>query len=481
MGILSELQPASVFNYFEQICGIPHGSSHTEKISDYIENFAKEQKLDYKRDEVGNCIIYKKAALGYESKETVILQGHLDMVCEKEDDCEIDFEHEGLHLQVEDGVITAKGTTLGGDDGIAVAYMLAILSDNSIKHPALECVFTVDEEIGMLGAAVFDMSLIHGRAMINLDSEEEGHFLVSCAGGVTSTVHLPFERESEEKEAYAITVAGLEGGHSGAEIDKGRANANMVMGRVLNHMKKADRTLRIVEINGGLKDNAIPRKSQAVVTVDSMQSLENVADKFNQILANEFKVTDKNIHIVVEKQCKKQIPMDEKSTDRIIAALLNLPNGIQRMSFDMKGLVETSLNLGILKTEESFGEVRASFSVRSSVNSEKQELVEKLESLAGVLGGSVTNQGAYPAWEYRENSRLKDVMIEIYRKQYDSEPIVESMHAGVECGLFSGGLPGLDAVSIGPDLKDIHTPKESMDVESVRRVWEFVLEVLKSF
>ncbi len=480
MAVLNELEPRQVFQYFEEICGIPHGSSHTEKISDYIEGFAKEHQLDYKRDAVGNCIIYKDASQGYESKDTVILQGHLDMVCEKEDDCDIDFQNEGLRLQVKDGIITAKGTTLGGDDGIAVAYMLAILSDDTIEHPSLECVFTVDEEIGMLGAAAFDMSLIKGRIMINLDSEEEGHFLVSCAGGITSTVHLPYEIEDVSRDTYLVTVTGLEGGHSGAEIDKGRANANMVMGRVLNHMKKADESLRIVRVNGGLKDNAIPRKCQAVINADSEEKLMAVVKNLNEILGNEFKVTDKNIVVQLEKQQNQSETMDEVSTQRVIAALLNLPNGIQRMSFDMPGLVETSLNLGILKTEEEKKEVTCSFSVRSSVNSEKQELVEKLESLAGLLGGYLTNQGAYPAWEFKENSKLREVMIDVYKNQYGAEPIVESMHAGVECGLFSGGLSGLDAVSIGPDLKDIHTPKESMDVESVRRVWEFVLEVLKT-
>ena len=478
MGILSGLKPENVYYYFEEICKIPHGSGNTKMISDYIVSIAKKKNLKYVQDENNNCIIYKDGSKGYEDSATVILQGHMDMVCEKEDGCDIDFENEGLRLKLEDGIISADGTTLGGDDGIAVAYMLAILDSDEYVHPPLECVFTVDEEIGMLGAASIDMSAIKGRTMINLDSEEEGYLLVSCAGGETSTVHLPYTVIDEEADTFRITVTGLEGGHSGAEIDKGRANANMLLGRVLNNIRKSDNSPRIVSVNGGLKDNAIPRSSQAVLVTSNPDMLEKVSKNLEKILKNEYSITDKSVRILIEKG-ERDYPMDEKSTARVIAALVNLPNGIFNMSFDMPGLVQTSLNLGILKTDREKNEVTCSYSVRSSINTQKEELVQKLESLAEVLGGYVTNMGEYPAWEYNKNSRLRDIMTDEYRKLFGKDMIVMSMHAGVECGLFGGGLAGLDAVSIGPDMKDIHTPRETMQAESVKRTWEYLLHVLE--
>ena len=314
--------------------------------------------------------------------------------------------------------------------------------------------------------------------MINLDSEEEGYLLVSCAGGETSTVHLPYTVIDEEADTFRITVTGLEGGHSGAEIDKGRANANMLLGRVLNNMRKSDNSLRIVSVNGGLKDNAIPRSSQAVLVTSNPDMLEKVSKNLEKILKNEYSITDKSVRILIEKG-ERDYPMDEKSTARVIAALVNLPNGIFNMSFDMPGLVQTSLNLGILKTDREKNEVTCSYSVRSSINTQKEELVQKLESLAEVLGGYVTNMGEYPAWEYNKNSRLRDIMTDEYRKLFGKDMIVMSMHAGVECGLFGGGLAGLDAVSIGPDMKDIHTPRETMQAESVKRTWEYLLHVLE--
>lgn len=477
MAVLTGLAPEGVFKYFEAICGIPHGSGNTKMISDYVADFAKERNLKFIQDDSNNVIIFADGTKGYEDHEPVLLQGHLDMVCEKAEDCKIDMDKEPLELCLKDGIISANGTTLGGDDGIAVAYMLAILDDETIPHPPLECVFTVDEEIGMLGCAALDMSPLKGRKMINLDSEEEGYFLVSCAGGVTATAHFGIEREEYEACPLKVVLNGLKGGHSGVEIDKGRGNANTLMGRALYLARKEVKDLKIVTIAGGLKDNAIPKSSEAIVVTKEPEKLIAEIEKIEKIYKNEFVTTDSDIALKAVETENSLVPMNEKTTKNIITALMMLPAGIQRMSFDIEGLVETSLNLGILKTNDS--EVTMSYSVRSSVESEKNELIDKMTCLAEALGGNVTTMGAYPAWEYRKDSPLRDLMLEVYKEQYNKEPIVQALHAGVECGLFAGGLPGLDAVSIGPDMTDIHTFNESMSVDSVKRVWDYILELLK--
>lgn len=501
MGILSALEPASVFQYFEEICGIPHGSGDTKRISDYCVEFAKEHGLRYLQDDWNNVIIWKDGTAGYEQSASVMLQGHLDMVCEKEADHEIDFSRDGLELQLVDGNITAKGTTLGGDDGIAVAYALAILASEDIPHPPLEVVLTVDEEIGMLGAAALDTTPLQARTLLNLDSEEEGYLLVSCAGGITVTTHLPIVWESIPQTAcdkdcanaigISLTVTGLQGGHSGVEIDKGRGNACQILGRVLCRMREYF-DFRLCSVQGGLKDNAIPREAVADLVLIATNADEESAaleallrefqkkvEELQQICANEYSLTDPDIKIVckcTENRTDNTV-MDADSTMRTIAMLIGMPGGIQKMSFAVDGLVQTSLNLGILKTSQT--EVTASFSVRSSVESEKLELVDRMQFLMQVLQGSISSAGEYPAWEYRQKSPLRDLMIEIFQEQYSHEPVIQALHAGVECGLFAGKIADLDCVSFGPDMKDIHTPKESMDVESVKRCWEYLLEILK--
>lgn len=478
MDILGGLEPKKVFKYFEEICRIPHGSRNTGKISDYCVEFAKIRQLKVIRDSSNNIIIFKDGSKGYENSKPVIIQGHLDMVCEKEKDYDIDFLKDGLKLKLENDNIMAEGTTLGGDDGIAVAIALAILDSDDIDHPPLEVVFTVDEEIGMLGAAAIDCSTLKSRIMLNLDSEEEGHLLVGCAGGVTATCHLPVSESTVEGKEYEIIVNGLIGGHSGVEIHKGRANASQVLGRVLFNLRK-EIEFNIVDINGGFKDNAIPREAIArIVAVDEKNNLENWLIGINNILKNEYKKTDREINVSVrEISTLDKSAFDENTTKRVISALVNLPGGIQKMSFDIEGLVETSLNLGILKTDNK--EVTMSFSVRSSVRTEKEELVCRLESLMEVLEGYVTCEGEYPAWEYKEDSILRSIMIDIYKEQTGKEPIVETMHAGVECGLFAEKLSGLDCVSFGPNIYDIHTTAERMSVASIKRTWEYVLAILK--
>ncbi|MDO5784523.1 MAG: aminoacyl-histidine dipeptidase [Eubacteriales bacterium] len=479
MAILTGLEPASVFQYFEEICSIPHGSGNTKQISDYCVRFAQEHALRCIQDASNNIIIFKDGTPGYEQSAPVMIQGHLDMVCEKTADCTIDFETDGLSLRVDDGLISAEGTTLGGDDGIAVAYALAILAADDIPHPPLEVVFTVDEEIGMLGAAALDCAPLRARTMLNLDSEDEGYLLVSCAGGVCATCHVPIVRKSMEGIYVTLAVSDLAGGHSGVEIDKGRANANQLLGRALNELYKTV-SYSLISVSGGLKDNAIPREAVAelIASPEATAAILSFAAKYQKIFAAEYHATEPSLSLTaIIGESGTFSVMDNSSQTRTIAALVNLPSGIQRMSADIPGLVQTSLNLGILATTDD--DVSMSFSVRSSVGTEKEALVSQLSNLMDVLGGSVVCAGDYPAWEFNPDSKLRDLMIEIFEEQYGRKPVVQALHAGVECGLFAGKLPGLDCVSFGPDMTDIHTTSERMDVASVQRTWRFTLEILK--
>lgn len=484
MKVLSSLEPHKVFEYFEEICSIPHGSSNTKKISDYLVTFAREHNLRYIKDQSNNVIIFKDGTPGYEASAPVMLQGHMDMVCEKDKDCNIDFERDGLELVLKDGIISANGTTLGGDDGIAVAYALAILDSSDIPHPPLEAVFTVDEEIGMLGAAAIDCSPLKSKIMLNLDSEDEGYLLVSCAGGVTAASHIPVSFiPAADTTHMSINISGLLGGHSGVEIDKNRANANILFGRILYTLNKK-LSFNLVSIEGGLKDNAIVKTAVAVIAVNEsdIQTVRDCVSHLESLFKHEYVVSDPDIKVAAEitdssSEAAANDMMDNISTNRVIAALVNMPYGIQGMSSNIEGLVESSLNLGILKTTDT--EVVLSYCVRSSIASRKQEMLDKITSLTELLSGYVTLTGDYPAWEYRQDSPLRDLMKDIFTEQYGREPVIQALHAGVECGLFAGKIPDLDCVSFGPDMKDIHTTNESMDVESVKRTWEYTLEILK--
>lgn len=476
MNVLEQLKPQRVFHFFEQMCAIPHGSGNTKAISDWCAGFAQERGLEYHQDADNNIIIIKEATPGYEQAEPIILQGHLDMVCEKDLNCTKDMETEGLDLMIDGDWVRAQGTTLGGDDGIAVAMALAVLDANDLSHPRVEAVFTVDEEIGLLGADSIDVSPLKGRRMINMDSEAEGIFTVSCAGGNTTTCTLPLHRDAFSGCALRITLGGLTGGHSGTEIDKGRANANMLMGRVLQAISlRTD--LRIQSVNGGLKNNAIPVESVADVLVADESVAREVITEMETALKEEYRVTDPALHISTEAAETVQKPLDAATTEQVICMLTCLPNGILAMSADIAGLVQTSLNLGILTTTEA--ELCAVFSLRSSVDSQLQMLKRRLACLMNQLGGRVTFEGEYTGWQYQEHSPLRELMVEVFQEQYGHAPKIEAIHAGLECGLFAGKIPGLDCVSIGPDMPEIHTPRERMSISSVQRVWKLLVEVLQ--
>ena len=474
---LAGLEPAAVFAYFEKLCSIPHGSRNTKLISDYLVSFAREQGLRYIQDESNNVILFQEGTCGLEDHPPVVLQGHMDMVCEKDEDCPIDMDREGLDVTHDGECVFARGTTLGGDDGIAVAYALALLADRSIPHPPLEVIITVDEEIGMLGADVIDLSMLQGRTLLNLDSEDEGIFTVSCAGGARATIHLPVTRRVAYGPCVKLTVEGLKGGHSGVEIHQNRANANKVMGEFLSRVQQM-MPLSITSISGGSKDNAIPRSCTVNLVALGMglERINDVAAQLEKEIREQYDEPDVKIYgDDVDAFGGNAIPTEQ--TAKIIALLCAAPNGVQKMSQDIEGLVQTSLNLGIVNSGE---EVKFVFSVRSSVNDEKVALLARLKELADFNDAGYSQMGDYPAWEYRADSPLRELAVSTYEKMFGSAPQVVAIHAGLECGLLSEKLPGLDCISFGPQMHDIHTSREKLEIQSVKRTWDFLLEMLKN-
>ncbi|MBE6729753.1 MAG: aminoacyl-histidine dipeptidase [Ruminococcaceae bacterium] len=464
---LINLKPQRVFYYFEKICSIPHGSGNTAEISEFCYNTAKNLGLSAKKDSMNNVIISKPATKGKEKSPTVIIQGHLDMVCEKDSNCEIDFLKDGLDIYVENGFVKARGTTLGADDGIAVAMCLALLEADDIAHPNLEIVLTVDEETGMYGAEALDGKDIKGRLLINIDSEDEGIFTVSCAGGINAKLNLKNDMLPNIKPCYKITVGGLMGGHSGVDIDKGRLNSNKIAAEFLNSLD----SFNLVSINGGQKANAIPTLTEAIIATNEDVSIH--VDKFIKVYD---KQKDNGLFIKTEKVDTLPYSFTEECTKNTIAFLCFIPNGIINFSKNISGLVETSLNLGILKTEKD--EIYCEFALRSSVNDEKLKLIDTLKKHTEKYGGKAEFDGNYPAWEYKEDSILREKMSSVYKKMYNEEPEIIAIHAGLECGLLSEKLIGLDAVSIGPNMKDIHTPRERLEIASVERVYRYLINLL---
>lgn len=475
---LNDLQPKEVFRFFYEICRIPHGSYNIDAISDYLVAFAKERKLEVRQDELKNVIIKKPATAGYEKEETLILQGHMDMVAVKDAESDIDMEKEPLRLAFRDGCLYAEGTSLGGDDGIAVAYALAILDSDSIKHPALEVIFTVNEEVGMDGAIGIDLSDLKGTRLLNIDSEEEGVLLTSCAGGMRVHGVLPVNKVPCEGTCVEITLSGLKGGHSGAEIHHGRANANHTMGRILAGLSRKI-SFNIVQISGGEKDNAIPLYAETVLCVQNpdMELMKSALEELEAILNNEYAGKEENILITLRKLEESSATMaDEQSTKRIYEYLCAVPDGVIAMSGLNPGFVETSLNLGVLKLTEAGLEV--DYALRSSIEQSKLYLRDRVDMITRAFGGYCEFSGDYPGWEYKANSPLREKMIRVYEACYGSSPEVTAIHAGLECGILLQKKKDLDCISFGPDIYDIHTTKERMPVYSVKRTWEYLLAIL---
>ena len=511
MAVLEHLEPIKVFQYFEEICGIPHGSGNIRAISDYLAEFARKRNLEYYQDKLGNVIIIKEASKGYENADPVMLQGHMDMVAVSDKDADIDLVNEGLYLAIDGDEVYAEGTTLGGDDGIALAYILAILDSKDAEHPRLEAVFTVDEEVGMDGAKEIDLSVCRAGRMINIDSEEEGYLLAGCAGGATFQAAFPLHYTSctaVGSETCHLTVTGLQGGHSGTEIHREPGNANLILARVIYRLMKRD-GIHLVWLDGGKKDNAIPHMAEAELLIEK-DVYDIIYEEYLTVyeeIKNELKLRDPGVCIRLESTDSMDIqslnvnlpeaqslevqsvelPLQKAQSGKIIEdncakELLSLiqvmPQGVCGMSPAVQGLVETSLNLGVLTMEED--KVFLGYSVRSSVASRKEELLERMKILCEHYGASWNLHGVYPGWEYRMESPLRDTMCGIFKDMYGKDMVLQAIHAGLECGFFAEKIPGLDCVSFGPDIKDIHTTRERLSISSAKRMYEYLLEVLKA-
>ena len=476
MGILSGLEPKAVFGFFEDLCALPHGHRQTGPVSEYLVAFARRRGLTYRRDSVNNVVIWKDAAPGYENAPVVMLQGHMDMLVEKERDCTRDTEKLGLDIFVDGDEIGARGTTLGADDGIGVAMALAALDDDQLQHGPLECVFTVDEEMGLQGVRALDVSDLKARYMINLDSLEERVLTVSCAGSTRVVSTLPVKRAPFEGTICALMVDGLVGGHSGEDIHRGRANANRLMGRAL--MEIMDKTeLRLLTVSGGAKDNTIPRDAAALISVGDLAAAKEAAASLMETLENEYRATENKIRVRLFPTHSSFAPMDGESTRRAATFLFCAPNGVQMMSAEVPDLVQTSLNFAQVYTEDN--DVVARFMIRSSINSQAAETARQVMALTKALGGEAAIPSAYSAWQYRPVSPLREVITDAFCTVYGGSPRIAALHASLECGILSGKMPDLDCVSLGPDVVNVHTPQERLRIGSTWRTWALLRETLR--
>lgn len=478
---VNNLEPQRVFHFFSEISRIPHGSGNTDALAEYCLNFAKERGLKADKDDYGNVVIYKAGTKGYEQSESIILQGHLDMVCEKHPDCSKDMEREGIDLEVDGEYLRAKGTTLGGDDGIAVAYILALLDDKELTHPPIEALLTADEEIGLRGAHALDASKLSGKRMINIDSEEEGVLTVSCAGGarISGTMPLTYKKTTASMCAKKVTVGGLLGGHSGVDIGKNRKNAAIVLAEALYEFSKYAK-FQISEMASGGRLNVIPSTAEAVICLEPSElvKVDRALEEFNTWLRTACLDTEPDAGITVADAQLPEECLDDTSTDIVISTLLLVPNGVSSISTDIPFLVQTSSNLGSVMTQE--GNLELGFLVRSNTDYGKAETLRRLACLFAHRNGEMSMEDDYPAWEYRRTSPLRDTMVQIYEEMYGEKPQVCAIHAGLECGILAEKIQGADMISIGPNMKNVHTPEERLEIASVKRCWEYLLRVVTS-
>ncbi|MCH5281050.1 MAG: aminoacyl-histidine dipeptidase [Lachnospiraceae bacterium] len=479
--LLDELMSDKVFHFFSEISEIPHGSENTEAIAEYCLQFAKERSLEAYRDDYGNVMIFKGGTKGYEQSESVILQGHLDMVCEKRPDCSKDMERDGIDIVMDGEYLRADGTTLGGDDGIAVAYILALLDDDgSISHPPLEALFTTDEEVGLRGARALDASKLIGRRLINIDSEEEGILTVSCAGGVrvSCTVPVTYKETDASMCAKTLTVGGLLGGHSGIDIGKNRKNAAKVLAEFL-HDAKGHVKINIARFLSGGRLNVIPQTAEMTVCINKAQAAEfdNLLADYNYCLKAACAQTEPDVFLSSTDAAMPDKCLDESSGNTVVSTLLLAPDGISAMNTDIPFLVQTSSNLGSVSLDDAHLEL--GFMIRSNTDHGKVETMRRLTALIESAGGTVTTSDDYPAWEYRQISPLRDEMVKAYEQMYGKKPQICAIHAGLECGILGEKLDGVDMVSIGPNMKNVHTPDEQLEIQSVKRCWEYLLQVLE--
>lgn len=472
-------KPEKLFHFFEDISAIPRGSANEKAISDYLVAFAEERNLWYHRDALFNVIIKKPASAGAKEKPAVMLQGHTDMVCEKLAGVAHDFTTDPLDLIIKDGVLSANGTTLGGDNGAAIACMLAILDDDTLTHPALECVFTTQEEIGLNGAEALDKSLLSARTMINLDSEDEGVATVSCAGGLRFALTRPITRSKKEGMLLHLEATGLLGGHSGTDINKEHQNANLLMARMINHLFHNTDAL-LVDFNGGTKDNAIPRETSATLFYSdevAAKNAENLALALSADFSSEICPYEPAFQFLVSTENETADVISAEDGKAFITAMCLAPNGVQFRNMNLDGFTVTSLNLGIAATDETSASLV--FAPRSSVATLMSALKEKLCLLAETFGFEVSIHGEYPGWSFAEVSPIRDVFVQSYKELFHDDLKIEAIHAGLECGLFSDAIPGLDAIAVGPTIRGCHTPDEHLPLDSFERFYELLTDVLK--
>ncbi len=476
MNPLQNTEPKEVFKWFYEISQVPRGSGNERAISDFLVKFAKDRNLEVHQDKAMNVIIKKPGTAGYEKAPTVIIQGHMDMVCEKEASSNHDFLKDPIKFVVKGEMLYADKTTLGGDDGIAVAYALTVLDSKDIPHPPLEVLITTEEETGMGGAMALTDEHLQGTRLLNIDSEEEGVFLVSCAGGSNINVFFDIKKEPAKGTFLKITVGGLLGGHSGIEINKQRANSIKLLGRILYNIKQNEK-INIVEISGGSKHNAIAKDAYTVIAAENTEAVLKIVEKMTADFKNEYRAVDKLLTVTANETQNSSGQMFTKElTLNLIDFMASIPNGVQYMSMEIHGLVQTSLNNGVL--EEIDGRIKFTTSVRSSVKSALDEIVDILRIQAERCGAEFKKNSEYPAWEYSPDSPVRDAAVNVYKKLNNKEPLITAIHAGLECGLLKKTLPKVDAISFGPNLYDVHTPNEHMEIASVERVWKFLLAYL---
>lgn len=481
----NELDPKIVFKYFNEISKIPRCSGNEKDISNYLVQFAKNNNLEYIQDEYNNVIIKKSAYKGYENKSTVIIQGHMDMVCEKTSTSNHDFNKDPIELIIDDDFLKSNNTTLGADNGIAIAYGLAILESNEIEHPNIELFITTEEETGMEGARNLDPEYLKGKILINIDSEEEGKLLVSCAGGQRDRLLISTEKENlidEKKYKYIeLNIEGLKGGHSGLEIHKERANSNKLIGRLLYELNTKF-SIKISDISGGSKDNAIPRSScsKLFVRIEDLDKIYSEVKEMNLNFNKEFYPEEKEISIKI-KELNNSIDnkiYTKECSDKILKAIYLFPNGINTMSKTIKGLVESSNNLGVIVSNDEYLELHTA--IRSSVDSLREEIHNKISIISELTESKLLQEGKYPSWEYNPNSKIKEICEKTYKRMYNKEIEIEAIHAGLECGMLSEKLPNVDMISFGPNIYNAHSPEEKISVSSIKRTWDFLLEILKN-
>ena len=478
MSDVSKLAPQEVFRYFKEISDVPRSSSHNEKISAYLVNFAKEHELEYYQDESGNVIIWKDGTPGYENSDMVMIQGHMDIVAEKTEDSTHDFQNDPLELIVDGDTLTANKTTLGADDGAAIAMGLALLDSTDIPHPPLEFIATVDEEIGMLGAYALDGSKIRSRKVINIDSEEEGIITVGCAGAVDIFTSFPADKKLVNGVKYKYVVDGLLAGHSGLDIHQERANAGQIVARLfLDAREKAE--LNIVSINGGRATNVILGKveGEVIVAASDVKAFEEIIATSTEEIKAEYRTSDPGITVSIEAVGEaSEEAVDTVCQDNFFKFLAACPTGAEHYSVELKGLVETSHSIGVVKLED--GRLITKSMSRSSVNSRNRLLARKIGIIAEALGAEVEHGSSYGAWEFNNKSDLLDVCINAYKEQYGEEPVVSAMHAGIECGIWAEKVGKVDAVSIGPDMTGVHSVNEELSIPSTERTWQYLKLIL---